>query len=196
MIERLGPSPFDFIMNAKERDLDKLDDFVHRTFNTKDLRYFIKALKHIYITKGGLENIFIQYQTEDSLQLAIHNLKNFFFELPELTHEKRNRRHIGDPKKGSPAKRINLFLRWMIRKDKARVDLGIWSKNISQAKLSCPLDVHSGNTAREYKLIQSKQNNAKALKELDTQLRIFDPSDPVKYDFALFGLGFANSSKI
>jgi uncharacterized protein (TIGR02757 family) len=119
------------------------------------------------------------------MQTAIHHFKKTFFELPHLT---RTQKHISDPLKNSAAKRINMFLRWMVRNDNAGVDFGIW-KNISPSQLSCPLDVHSGNVARKLKLLNRKQNDGKALTELDNSLRKLDPKDPVKYDFALFGLG-------
>jgi uncharacterized protein (TIGR02757 family) len=185
MMELLGNSPYDFVMSHNDYQLEKLEGFVHRTFNSDDFKHFIKALKHIYINKGGLENIFIQNQTETSLQPAIHALHEIFFEIPHLT---RTRKHVADPNKGSVSKRINMCLRWFVRNDNAGVDLGIW-KGISPSKLSCPLDVHSGNVARKLGLLTSKQNDGKALTELDSKLRELDPNDPVKYDFALFGLG-------
>jgi uncharacterized protein (TIGR02757 family) len=185
MMEILEDSPYDFIVNSSDCELDQAVRFVHRTFNLIDLAYFLKALRHIYRNRGGLETIFETYKTSDSLQPAIHELHRIFFELP---HEKRTERHVSDPFKGSAAKKINMFLRWMIRKDNKGVDFGIW-KNISPSVLSCPLDVHSGNVARMLGLLTRKQNDAKALRELDLRLRELDPDDPVKYDFALFGLG-------
>lgn len=185
MMDLIGNSPYDFVMSHNDYQLEKLEGFVHRTFNSDDFKHFIKALKHIYINKGGLENIFIQNQTETSLQPAIHALHEIFFEIPHLT---RTRKHVADPNKGSVSKRINMCLRWFVRNDNAGVDLGIW-KGISPSKLSCPLDVHSGNVARKLGLLTRKQNDGKALTELDSKLRELDPNDPVKYDFALFGLG-------
>ena len=181
----LDNAPHDFIMNHSEDEINKLDHFVHRTFNHIDAKYFIKALKHIYTHHNGLENAFAKANTSHNLQHAISNFKQVFF---EIEHPQRTQKHISDPLKGSAAKRINMFLRWMVRNDKAGVDFGIW-KSISPSLLSCPLDVHSGNVARKLGLLQRKQNDAKALFELDTNLRLLDPSDPVKYDFALFGLG-------
>lgn len=185
LMAMLDHSPFSFIMNSSYNEFDKLGSFVHRTFNTTDLIYFLKALQHIYKYRGGLENIFNNYQTHDSLQPAIHELHRIFFELP---HEKRAEKHLSDPFKGSSAKKINMYLRWMIRKDNRGVDFGIWD-SISPSVLSCPLDVHSGNVARKLGLLKRKQNDAKAVAELDGVLRSFDPEDPVRYDFALFGLG-------
>jgi len=189
MMELLGNSPYDFIMNHKERNLDHLEGFVHRTFNAEDFKYFVKAIKHIYTNHSGFENIIKSYATKSTLQPAIHQLKRIFFELPHL---QRTTKHFGDPNKGSAAKRINMYLRWMIRNDNTGVDFGIW-KHLSPSQLSCPLDVHSGNVARKLGLLTRKQNDAKALAELDNNLRSLDPNDPVKYDFALFGLGVFES---
>jgi len=185
MMELMGNSPYDFVMNHKEHHVDMIHGFVHRTFNSIDLTYFIKALNHIYTNHNGLENIFQTYATNESLQPAIHQLKKVFFELP---HPLRTTKHMSDPFKGSSSKRLNMYLRWLIRKDNSGVDFGIW-KTISPNILSCPLDVHSGNVARKLGLLTRKQNDAKALAELDTALRKMDSKDPVKYDFALFGLG-------
>jgi uncharacterized protein (TIGR02757 family) len=185
MMDYLDDSPYDFIMNHSDNDLERISTVIHRTFNAADFIYFIKALKHIYQEQNGLEGIFNQYRTNDSLQPAIHQFRNMFFELP---HERRTMKHISDPFKGSAAKKINMYLRWMIRKDSKGVDFGIW-KSISPSVLSCPLDVHSGNVARKLGLLTRKQNDTKAVSELDSNLRDMDINDPVKYDFALFGLG-------
>jgi uncharacterized protein (TIGR02757 family) len=185
MMDFLDDSPHDFILHHSENDLERISTVIHRTFNEADFIYFIKALKHIYKAHNGLEGIFNQYRTEDSLQPAIHQFRNMFFELP---HNNRTMKHISDPLKGSAAKKLNMFLRWMIRKDNAGVDFGIWEQ-ISPSILSCPLDVHSGNVARKLGLLNRKQNDSKSVGELDAHLRKLDPTDPVKYDFALFGLG-------
>ena len=185
LMHLLGNSPYDFIMNHNQDHLDSLDDFVHRTFNGIDLRYFLTALQHIYTKYGDIEAFYAQYASEPHLQNAIHNFKKEFF---SLEHPSRTQKHISDPAKNSAAKRINMFLRWMIRSPKAGVDLGIWN-TLSPAQLSCPLDVHSGNVARKLGLLKRKQNDGKALFELDKKLRSLDALDPVKYDYALFGLG-------
>jgi uncharacterized protein (TIGR02757 family) len=185
LMKMMGNSPYDFVMNFSEKDSESLSPFVHRTFNSDDLLYFLKSLRNIYEKHGGLENVFAQYSEKNSLQIAIHHFKRTFFELPHLA---RTQKHISDPLKNSAAKRINMFLRWMVRNDNAGVDFGIW-KSIFPSQLSCPLDVHSGNVARKLKLLNRKQNDGKALTELDISLRKLDPKDPVKYDFALFGLG-------
>jgi uncharacterized protein (TIGR02757 family) len=185
MMDMLGDSPYDFILNHNNNDLKRLNGFAHRTFNSDDLAYFINGLQYIYKYKNGLEGIFNGHSTKDSLQPAIHHFRNIFFELP---HPARTVKHISDPLKGSAAKKINMYLRWMIRKDDKGVDFGIW-KSISPSILSCPLDVHSGNVARKLGILTRKQNDTRAVMELDTVLRSFDDKDPVKYDFALFGLG-------
>ncbi|MCK0109661.1 TIGR02757 family protein [Flavobacteriaceae bacterium S0825] len=177
--------PHDFIINHQDKDLEALKPFVHRTFNGNDFIQFIKSLQHIYKKHHGLEAVFVKHAKQDSLQASIHHFKKHFF---EIEHLPRTQKHISDPLKNSAAKRINMFLRWMVRQDNAGVDFGIW-KTLSPSQLSCPLDVHSGNVARKLELLNRKQNDAKALNELDASLRTLDKNDPVKYDFALFGLG-------
>ena len=185
MMQLLDNSPYDFIMQHQDTDLEKLLPFVHRTFNGNDFIQFIKSLKHIYIKHNSLESIFKKHAEINSLQQSIHEFKKVFF---EIEHLPRTQKHISDPLKNSAAKRINMFLRWMVRKDNSGVDFGVWT-SLSPSQLSCPLDVHSGNVARKLGLLNRKQNDAKALFELDTALRKLDSQDPVKYDFALFGLG-------
>jgi len=186
LMQLMGNSPHDYILNfSEEKHAELLSGFVHRTFNSDDLVYFMKALQHIYKEHGGLEGVFSTFSEEENLQPAIHHFKKVFFSLP---HAKRTEKHVSDPLKNSAAKRINMFLRWMVRTDTTGVDFGIW-KNLAPSQLSCPLDVHSGRVARSLSLLKRKQNDAKAVKELDTSLRKLDPTDPVKYDFALFGLG-------
>ena len=185
MMDLMGDSPYDFVMNHDEYQLERLESFVHRTFNADDFKHFIFALKQIYTNHNGLESIFTKHQTEDSLQPANQQLHNMFFEIPHLD---RTKKHVANPSNGSVSKRINMYLRWMIRNDNEGVDFGLW-KSISPAKLSCPLDVHSGNVARKLGILNRKQNDTKALLELDTSLRLLDEKDPVRYDFALFGLG-------
>ena len=185
MMDMLGNSPYDFIMEHKHNQLEKLDGFVHRTFNSDDFKTFVKSLQHIYNTHNGLEMAFSKNQQALSMQPSISEFKRLFF---EVAHQPRTMKHVSDPMQGSAAKRINMFLRWMVRQDQKGVDFGIW-KSISPAALSCPLDVHSGNVARKLGLLTRKQNDGKALAELDAALRKLDANDPVKYDFALFGLG-------
>lgn len=185
LMELLDNSPHDFVVNHQQIDLEKLLPFVHRTFNGDDCIQFIKSLQHIYKNYNGLESVFAESAEKYSMQTSISKFKNIFF---EIDHLKRTQKHVSDPLKNSAAKRINMFLRWMVRNDNAGVDFGIW-KSMTPSQLSCPLDVHSGNVARKLGLLKRKQNDAKALNELDKSLRKLDPNDPVKYDFALFGLG-------
>ncbi len=181
--EILGSSPIDFIMRFKEKDLKKID-FVHRTFNKFDLIYFLKSLKNIYENHDGLENVFSKNLNDEFMYNNISNFRKIFF---SLNHEKRTEKHISNPKKNSACKRINMFLRWMVRNDGV-VDFGIWKK-IKPSMLSCPLDVHTANIGRKLNLISRKQNDLKTVLELDQKLRSFDKNDPVKYDYALFGMG-------
>ena len=185
MMEIMDNSPFDFIMNHSSKDLESITGFVHRTFNSYDLQYFIKSLQNIYQNHGGLESILKPSKGDINYQNSITEFKTIFF---ELQHEVRTEKHISNPLKNSAAKRIHMYLRWMVRKDTKGVDFGLW-KTHSPAFLSCPLDVHSGNVARKLGILTRKQNDWKAVHELDTKLRSFDVKDPVKYDFALFGLG-------
>ncbi|MFP5041407.1 TIGR02757 family protein [Parasediminibacterium sp. JCM 36343] len=185
MMDLLGNSPYDFVINHQTSHLEKLEAFVHRTFNGADFAYFIKGLQHIYQSEGGIEKVFADNVSSASLQPAIHHFKKHFF---AITHPLRATKHVSDPLEGSAAKRINMYLRWMVRKDKMGVDFGLWH-SISPSQLSCPLDVHSGNIARKLGLLARVQNDAKAVAELDASLRLLDSNDPVKYDFALFGLG-------
>jgi len=185
LMQLLDNAPYEFVMHHKEKDLATLEHFVHRTFNGFDCITFINALQHIYTNHNGLESLFKKHAEDNSLQASIHHFKSYFF---EIEHLQRTQKHVSDPFKNSAAKRINMFLRWMVRNDNAGVDFGIW-KTLSPRQLSCPLDVHSGNVARKLGLLKRKQNDGKALNELDKALRQLDAIDPVKYDFALFGLG-------
>lgn len=185
MIQLFEGNPYDFVMNHSKKDLHSFKYFVHRTFQSEDMLYFVKALKFIYKEKGGLQQLFFNDSTDKDLYQTIHNFKKEFF---SLSHLKRTRKHISDPLNGSASKRINLFLRWMVRSSKRKVDFGIW-KNIPTSILSCPLDIHTHKVALILGLITRNSMDFKTLVELDTNLRKLDSIDPVKYDFALFGLG-------
>lgn len=185
MMTLLGNSPYDFIINHQEKDLQKFDGFVHRTFNADDFRYFVVALQNIYKNHGGLENTLKINDNSDNYKNTIADFKSIFF---ELEHLKRTEKHVSNPLKKSASKRINMFLRWMVRSSDRGVDFGIWKEHHPK-NLHCPLDVHTGNIARKIGILTRKQNDWKALEELDEALREFNPEDPVKYDFALFGLG-------
>ncbi len=185
LMEILGNSPFDFVMEAGEGHIRNLH-FVHRTFQSEDLRFYILALRHIYTRHGGMEKIFRDNALENSLGPAISAFRSRFFEIDHLA---RTEKHLPDPLRGSAAKRMHMMLRWFVRQDGRGVDLGIWSDSLRPAQLSLPLDLHSGNMARHLGLLKRKQNDARAVEEIDRVLRHWDPTDPVKYDFALFGLG-------
>ncbi|MBK9147583.1 MAG: TIGR02757 family protein [Flavobacteriales bacterium] len=177
--------PFDFVMNADATDLKHVGGFVHRTFNGTDLKHFIVALRHLCAKHGGIEAAFLENETTGDMGSAIARFKQRFF---EPKHQPRTRKHVTDPSKGSNAKRINMYLRWMVRPNDRGVDLGLW-KRIKPADLMVPLDVHTGRVARALGLLTRKQDDWKAVEELTASLREFDAADPVRYDLALFGLG-------
>ncbi len=186
LINILEEQPHDFIKSFSEKDLKRSQDFVHRTFNSFDLEYFLFSLKNIYLKFGGLEEVFSSgYEKTGDIKNAIVHFRNVFFELP---YQQRTSRHVSNPEKKSAAKRINMFLRWMVRKDNNGVDFGLWNR-IPPSALCCPLDVHSGNVARALDMLKRKQNDWQAVEELTSILRKLDPDDPVKYDYALFGIG-------
>lgn len=177
--------PYNFILNANDKEIKSLLKFVYRTFSGEDLLFFIESLRNIYANHGGLESVFTKnYLKHKDIRATLIEFNKLFFELP---HFKRTQKHVANPEKGSAAKRLNLYLRWMVRSDEAGVDFGIW-KNISTSDLFIPLDVHSSNSARKLGLLYTKQNNWKAVNELTMLLREFDEKDPVRYDYALFGL--------
>ncbi len=190
LVRLMDDSPHDFVMNATGNDLSRLDRFVHRTFNGTDARHFIQGIRHLYIGHGGIENAFLENGEVYDMGTAIARFKSRFF---EPTHQARTRKHVADPGKGSNAKRINMYLRWMVRPDDRGVDLGLW-KRIPTSALHVPLDVHTGRVARELGLLKRAQDDWKSVVELTGQLREFDRSDPVKYDIALFGIGIDHSN--
>jgi uncharacterized protein (TIGR02757 family) len=185
LLSLMNSLPYDFIMNFRESDLEFFRGFVHRTFNYSDLCTFFFALKNIYQNHGGIEKVFTTGISKGGMDIAIAHFRHTFL---EVDHERRSRKHISNPLSGSSSKRINMYLRWLVRKDESGVDFGLW-KGIRSDQLICPLDVHSGRVARKLGLLGRKQDDWKAAEELTEKLRQFDPSDPVKYDFALFGLG-------
>ncbi len=186
LMEQMDNAPHDFIRNFKKSDLRPFQKFVHRTFNSTDCLYFLHALQQIYTKEGGLENAFSKYYSKSQdFAIAISELRTLFL---SFKSEHRTAKHFADPLKNAGAKRLCMYLRWMIRNDKNGVDFGIW-KACSPAILHAPLDLHSGRVARSLGLLSRKQDDWKAVVELTENLRKFDPLDPVKYDFALFGLG-------
>lgn len=188
MMKLMGNNPHDFIISAKQKDFKNFDDFVHRTFNTVDAVYFMKSLQNIYRNHGGLEKAFTPITSikSDYVLNAITNFRTLFF---SIEHPHRTNKHVSNPSENSSAKRLCMFLRWMVRNDKRGVDFGIWKSGLLPSHLMCPLDVHSGNVARKLGLLKRTQNDWKAVEELTINLRKLDVKDPVKYDFALFGLG-------
>lgn len=186
LMKRMDNSPFDFVKNVSEKEIAALSAFVHRTFQGEDCMYFINALQQIYSRHNGLEKVFMEgYKENQSIKEAISRFRKVFF---SFGHLHRTCKHVPDPQKGSASKRINMYLRWMIRNDNKGVDFGIW-KDFKTSDLLCPLDLHSGNVARKLGLLHRKQDDWQAVEELTANLRTFDPNDPVKYDFALFGTG-------
>jgi len=185
MMNFMGNSPYDFIQNVQEKDLRSLEKIsIHRTFNGEDFREFILNLKRIYNQNESLESQFLVQENEENFYHALHRFRKNF--IGENIH--RSQKHVSSTYKNSSAKRLIMFLRWMVRQDKKGVDFGIW-KNIDQRFLSIPLDVHTGNISRKLNLIQRKQNDWKTVEEMDLVIRKFNADDPAKYDFALFGLG-------
>lgn len=190
LIELMGHAPHDYVLNYETGMLAE-KAFVHRTFNTDDLDFVLRALKACYTKNDSLEAWFKLNPSESGIKQRIINFRKAFFETP---HQQRSEKHIANPAKGSAAKRINMFLRWMVRKDDKGVDFGIWN-SIGMNELYVPLDVHTGNVARTLGLITRKQDDWKALEELMTNLQKMDENDPCKYDFALFGLGVSGEMK-
>lgn len=184
LMEIMGNSPYDFVMNSDQVNWKKIH-FVHRTFNTEDLQFIVEGIKSILLKYNTLEDAFLPQVNEVN---HFDSISRFRSELIGVRDAGRSSKHIANPEKGAAAKRIHMFLRWMVRSDDRGVDFGIWNK-LSPSMLSCPLDVHTGNNARELGLLQRKQNDRRAVEELDNALRSMDAQDPVKYDFALFGMG-------
>jgi uncharacterized protein (TIGR02757 family) len=184
----MDSAPYSFIREHSEKDLQKLLQFRHRTFNVTDLLYFILFLKFHYGTSPTLETAFSQWmgKNDSTIENALTGFHDYFFSLPDAPV--RTRKHIATPEKNSTCKRLNMFLRWMVRKDGGGVDFGIWQK-IKPSQLVCPVDVHVARVAKRFGLIRRKQADWLTAIELTSQLRKFDKTDPAKYDFALFGLG-------
>jgi len=184
LMRLMDMAPYDFIVHHTDNDLKKLLAFKHRTFNITDLLYFIELLRHHYQNHLSLEDAFTRYgNTVEEMLISFHH---YFFSLEEVPL--RTKKHIATPEKKGNCKRLNMFLRWMVRKDNVGVDFGIW-KNIKPAQLICPVDLHVARVAKRFNLLRRKQIDWQAAMELTEYLRELDPEDPVKYDFALFGLG-------
>ncbi len=187
LMELMDDAPYEFVVNASAKDLKRVHGFVHRTFNGTDCEFFLTALRTVYKRHGGLETVFSKglSPSDPNVCNAIVNFRKVFLQTKHMT---RSEKHISDPSANSSAKRLCMYLRWMVRKDKKGVDFGIWTK-ISPSQLCLPLDVHTGNVSRLLGLLSRKQNDWKAVIEVTENLKQFDAVDPVKYDFALFGIG-------
>jgi uncharacterized protein (TIGR02757 family) len=188
LMQLMENAPYDFILNHKEGDLKKLLNYKHRTFNVTDLLYFIMFLKYHYNQSKTLETAFSNWidKNDHNVEKALTGFHRYFFSIPDAPA--RTRKHVATPERGSTCKRLNMFLRWMVRKDDKGVDFGIWNK-IEPSQLLCPIDMHVARVAKRINLINRKQVDWLSALELTDQLKKFDREDPAKYDFALFGLG-------
>lgn len=192
LMQRMDNAPYDFCINHTDEDLKRLIGFKHRTFNDTDLLYFVEFLRSHYQKYNSLEDAFIkdlstkEMKELDMMELALIRFQQYFFSLEHVPG--RTKKHIATPYKKSTCKRLCMYLRWMVRKDKANVDFGIWKK-IKPAQLICPIDLHVARVAKRFNLLERKQIDWQAALELTKYLRTLDANDPVKYDFALFGLG-------
>jgi uncharacterized protein (TIGR02757 family) len=186
LMDFMDNTPYEFLLEADSTDWKRVEKFVHRTFNGNDCIFFLQSLKNIYTNHGGLESIFTNgYSSDETVFGALKYFREVFLSIP---HDSHVTKHISDVLANSSAKRLNMFLRWMVRSNENEVDFGLW-KGIPASALMLPLDVHTGDVARAYGLLSRKQNDWKAVEEITAVLREFDPSDPIKYDFALFGIG-------
>ena len=196
LMQLMDNAPYQFCVNHDLLDLKRLMAFKHRTFNTTDLLYFIEFLKFHYSKNKSLESAFFNKQTISQkvgiIETSLNYFYNYFFSLEDSPA--RTVKHIASPQKKSTCKRLNMFLRWMVRNDNRGVDFGIW-KSISPAQLICPIDVHVARVARHFNLLNRKATDWEAALELTDNLRKLDEADPIKYDFALFGLGVMENSK-
>jgi uncharacterized protein (TIGR02757 family) len=188
LMNMMDDAPYDFCLHHKEKDLKRFLDFRHRTFNATDLLYFIAFFKHHYSHHKTLETAFTKWMTkkDENVENALAGFHHYFFSLPDVPA--RTRKHIASPEKNSTCKRLNMFLRWMVRKDDSGVDFGIW-RNIQPSQLICPVDLHVARVTKRFGLIKRKQVDWLTAIELTANLKKLDPNDPAKYDFALFGLG-------
>jgi uncharacterized protein (TIGR02757 family) len=190
LLQRMDNAPYDFLLHHCDNDLKNLLGFKHRTFNDTDLLYFIHFLHYHYTKSASLETAFTKgmNRQDDNTENALNGFYQYFFSLDDAPL--RTHKHIASPGKHSTCKRLSMYLRWMVRKDNNGVDFGIW-KNISPARLVCPIDVHVARVARRFSLLERNMIDWQAALELTRNLRTLDAADPVKYDFALFGLGVA-----
>ena len=186
MMDYLDGRPYDFVVGASEGELECLERYVHRTFNGEDFICFVRALGRMCREYGSLGEWFqSEWEKQGDMRTVLAHFRSEFFNLP---HPTRSEKHLSSIAKGAACKRLNMYLRWMVRQDPHGVDFGFW-KRIPSSALYLPLDVHSGNIARELGILSRKQNDWKAVEEVMEELRKADPNDPVKYDYALFGVG-------
>ena len=190
LMQLMDNAPYDFCVNHTDNDLKELEGFCHRTFNDTDLLYFVSFLKSHYSKHKSLESAFFNKETmkqsDHVVEVSLNYFYQYFFSLEDVPQ--RTKKHIASPQRNSSCKRLNMYLRWMVRNDSEGVDFGIWKK-ISPSQLICPVDVHVARVSKHFNLLKRKQVDWQAAIELTNELRKFDASDPVKYDFALFGLG-------
>lgn len=195
LMQLMDQAPYDFLMDTNFDNPENRRaflNFVHRTFNGDDCIFFLRSLQNIYNNHGGLEAVFTEgYQQGGTAFSTLQHFRQTFLEIP---HESRVKKHLSDVSANSSAKRLNMYLRWMVRSNETEVDFGLW-KDIPASVLMLPLDVHTGDVARAYGLLARKQNDWKAVEEITAVLREFDPADPIKYDFALFGIGAFENKK-
>lgn len=188
LLSLMDDEPHAFILGHSQKNLKRLLQFRHRTFNVTDLLYFILFLKSHYRNSASLETAFSKWmdRNDDNIEKGLIGFHDYFFSLHDSPV--RTRKHIATPRRNSTCKRLNMFLRWMVRNDNAGVDFGIWN-SITPAQLICPIDVHVARVARRFNLIERNSVDWRTALELTSRLKKFDPADPSKYDFALFGLG-------
>jgi len=189
LMRRMDDSPYDFVVNAEEQDLKTLHTFKHRTFNGNDCVFFVRSLQNICRNHGGLERLFTRgYQIDNTIFSALNYFRSVFL---DTSHELRHRKHVSSVADNSAAKRLNMLLRWMVRSDAHGIDFGLWT-SIPASALMMPLDVHVGRTGRALGLLSRMQDDWKAVEEITANLRLYDPTDPIKYDYALFGMGLTS----
>lgn len=193
MMDIMGHEPYRFVMESSTSEREEIGNFVHRTFNRDDFRYFLDSLSNIYKNHSGIGSYFErEYSRVGDIREAINGFRSLFF---ELEHPTRVEKHLSSIAKGAACKRVNMYLRWMVRSDATGVDFGLW-RNIPSSALYLPLDVHSANVGRGLGLLERKQNDWRSVEEITARLREFDAEDPVKYDFALFGVGVNHEFKL
>lgn len=190
LMEFMDNSPHEFIVHHSESELKPLQAFKHRTFNATDLLYFVHILKKIYSNQDSLESLFLPGIDSENVGAGIERFYQYF--ISDEYFPSRTRKHVASPTKNSACKRLNMFLRWMVRKDTFGVDFGLWN-SIHTSQLVCPFDVHVEKVARRLGLVTRKQSDWQTAIELTNSLKAFDPIDPVKYDFALFGMGLESN---